>query len=455
MAGIGFEIRKILHKGTFLSMLEAYGLAGIIGSGPWVLSVIGVLIIGLTTQSLVDDRSLVVQFLVSITYLMAFSLILTGALQLMFTRFIADRLFEDQRDVILPNLMGAVWLTTGVSAIIAALVMIFLFDESPRYELLMLANFVVLCNLWMVVVFLSSMKVYLRIVGMFFVGYSIAVIGAIALARFGMPGLLCGILLGHSFLFFGFFFIIIREYPGSSFVRFDFLQYKNIFVSLALTGLFFNLAVWADKFVFWFTDATSQSIIGPLRASLIYDLPIFLAYLSIIPGMAVFLVRMEADFAEQYDRFYTAIRRGDTLAHIKQAKSQMIFAARQGIYEIFKVQGITVALLLLWGQEILSFVGISPLYARLFYVDVVAVSVQVLLLSILNVMFYLDCRKLSMFICLLFFVSNLLLTLLTLQLGASFYGYGYAASSIISCIVGLFLLSRKMDRLEYETFMLQ
>ena len=455
MAGIGFEIRKILERKTFVSIIEAYGLAGIISSGPWVLSVIGVLIIGLASQSLIEDQNLIVQYLVSVTYLMACSLILTGLLQLMFTRFIADRLYEDKDGIILPNLMGAIWLVTFVSSICGSLVLWLLFEENLRYELLMLANFVVLCNLWIVIIFLSSMKVYLKIVWMFFLGYAIAVLASVALSGFGIDGLLLGILLGHSFLFFSFFYTIIREYPGSSFLRFDFLRIDQIFISLAFTGLFFNLGVWTDKFIFWFTDNTSQHIIGPLRASVIYDIPIFLAYLSIIPGMAVFLVRMEADFAEQYDRFYNAVRNGDTLKHIKYQKSRMVYTVRQGIYEIFKVQGITVVLLLLWGREILELVGISPLYVRLFYIDVVAVSMQVLLLSILNVFFYLDCRRMALSLCTLFMVSNLLLTLLSLELGASFYGYGYAIAATLSSVVGLLLLSRKLDKLEYETFMLQ
>src|SRR6185437_4086343 len=109
--------------------------------------------------------------------------------------------------------------------------------------------------------------------------------------------------------------------------------------------------------------------------------PIFLAYLFILPGMAVFLVSMEADFAEQHERFYRAVREGDTLMHIEHRRDRMVYAARQGIYEIFKVQGLTVVLCLLWGRELLHVVGISPLYIHLFYIDVVAVSVQVLLMD--------------------------------------------------------------------------
>jgi len=34
------------------------------------------------------------------------------------------------------------------------------------------------------------------------------------LSEFGLEGLLTGLLLGHSLLFFSFFYTIIRQYPG-------------------------------------------------------------------------------------------------------------------------------------------------------------------------------------------------------------------------------------------------
>jgi uncharacterized membrane protein len=386
---------------------------------------------------------------------MASSLILTGLLQLMFTRFIADRLFEKKRHIIFANSMGALWLTIATSGILGVAMLVLFFEESLLYELLMLANFVVLCGLWIVVIFLSSMKAYRAIVGLFFVGYAIAVTGAMLLTRFGLPGLLSGILLGHSFLFFSFLFLIVREYPGERFIGFDFLKHNQIFLSLSVTGFCFNAAVWVDKFIFWFVPETSQSIIGPLRASIIYDLPIFLAYLSIIPGMAVFLVRMEADFAEQYDNFYRSVREGDTLQHIWYLKDRMIYTARQGIYEIFKIQGVTVMIVMLLAEDILRLIGISTLYLRLFYIDLIGVSVQVLLLAILNVMFYLDYRRLALGVCGLFLLANACLTYLSIQLGAAYYGYGFTVSVTLTVIVGLYLLSRKLERLEYETFMLQ
>lgn len=94
MAGIGFELRKLLKKDTLLSLIRAYTYAGVISSGPWVLSIIGILIAGLFSVSVVMPNFAVSQFQVTVTYLIATSLVFTGGLQLAFTRFCADRTFE-------------------------------------------------------------------------------------------------------------------------------------------------------------------------------------------------------------------------------------------------------------------------------------------------------------------------------------------------------------------------
>jgi uncharacterized membrane protein len=207
--------------------------------------------------------------------------------------------------------------------------------------------------------------------------------------------------------------------------------------------------------MFWFYPDTSQHIIGPLRASLIYDLPIFLAYLAIIPGMAVFLVRIETDFVEYYQKFYDAVREGGSLDHIETMRDNMLFTIRQGLFEIVKIQAIAVLVVFVLGDALLDWLGISHLYLPLLYVDVVAAGLQVVLLGILNVFFYLDKRHIVVFLCLLFLGTNIAFTALSLSLGAAYYGYGFAISLLITVLAGMQLLSRKLDLLEYETFMLQ
>lgn len=454
MAGIGFELRKILAEDSYTATLRAYLYAGLISSGPWVLSIISVMLIGIISLGEQVPMPHVRQFLLTVTYLMATSLIVTGGLQLFFTRFISDRLFEKRHSRILPNLLGMLMLVSIASALLALLLLGLLFDQPFSYRLLVLANFVVLCNLWLVLIFLSGMKAYRRILLVMLAGYALMVTSAYLLRFLEMDGLLLALLIGHSSLLFIFLYDILREYPAERLVAFDFLDRRQVFVSLLATGFCYNLGIWIDKFIFWYNPATSMAVIGPLRASIFYDLPIFLAYLSIIPGMAVFLVRIETDFAECYERLYAAIRDGETLQHIGQIKEQMTLSIRQGLLEICKVQGVTVVLLALLAPQLLEWLGISSYHLPLFYVDLIGVSIQLVFMALLNVFFYLDKRAIVLQLCVLFIVLNGLLTLFSQMLGPIFFGYGFTLSLLTCVLMGLQQLSRTLDDLEYETFML-
>ena len=456
MAGIGFELRKLLKRESYLGLFQAYAYAGIISSGPWVLSIIGVLVIGLMSLTAVTPNVLITQFQVSVTYLIVFSLILTGFLQPSFTRYVADRLFEKRDDVVLPNFHGAVFLTTAVSGVLGGSAVLWLFpQQGVIYRLLMAASFVVLSNIWIATIFLSGMKQYKSILNLFAVGYAVTVAAALAMRPFGLEGLLAGFFLGHCVLLFGMMGLTLRNYPAERFIAFDFLRPGRMYLSLVAVGFLYNFAVWADKLVFWFSPHTGQAVIGPLRASVIYDLPIFLAYLSIIPGMAVFLTRMETDFVEFYQKFYDAVRGGGSLEHIRDMRDEMVYTARQGVVEIIKIQAIAVLLTLALGPALLSSLDIPQLYLPLLSVDVIAAGLQVALLGLLNVLFYLDRRREILVLTLFFAVANVVLTLLSLEWGAATYGYGFALALLATVVGAMWVLDRRLEALEFDTFMLQ
>jgi len=286
------------------------------------------------------------------------------------------------------------------------------------------------------------------------VGYSLMVASAYVLSVLQMPGLLLALLIGHSTLLFVFLYDVLREYRAEHLIAFDFLDNRQVFVSLLATGFFYNLGIWIDKILFWFNPGTSNLVVGPLRASILYDMPIFLAYLAIIPGMAVFLVRIETDFAHWYERLFRAICDGETLQHIGQLKTEMTLSIRQGLLEICKVQGLTVVLLFLFAPRLLEWLGISSYYLPLFYIDVIGVSIQVVFMALLNVFFYLDKRTVVLELCVLFAVLNAMLTLFSMYLGPSFFGYGFTLSLLICVLLGLHRLTTALEDLEYDTFML-
>lgn len=453
MAGIGFELRKYLDDDSFTGTMKAYGFAGLISAGPWVLSILGVMLIGIVAVSQKVGGHEVKQFTTSVTWIMGASLTLTGLLQLVFTRFVADRLFEGKDNIVNPNLFGAILLTTVGSLAIGVVLALTLFAESFAYEMLMIANFVALSNVWIVVIFVAGLKRFKLILVAFGVGYTATVVLSSLLMSYGLTGLLTGLLIGHGILLFMMLAVILPEYPVVESVRFDFVERKNIFPVLIFIGFFYNLGIWADKLIFWLYPGTSEAIIGPLRSSVIYDLPIFLAYLSIIPGMAVFLLRIETDFAEAYDGFFNAVRGNATLQEIENLGNAMVVAVREGIFQIIRIQGITVLALYLMGPTIVQWLGISEKFVHLYYIDLIGVAAQVLMLAVLNVAFYLDKLRDALILTATLLFTNTVFTLITIKLGPVFYGYGFGLSMTLTAFVGMFLVSNELENIEFNTFM--
>jgi hypothetical protein len=143
--------------------------------------------------------------------------------------------------------------------------------------------------IWVATVFLTGLKHYRAILLIFLLGYGATMVLALFFRRYlGMEGLLLGFVIGHFLLLAGMVWLVYRNYHSNRFIAFDIWEKGAMYHSLMATGFMFNLGVWIDKLIFWYYPGTGQHVIGPLNASVIYDFPIFLSYLTVIPGMACF-----------------------------------------------------------------------------------------------------------------------------------------------------------------------
>lgn len=454
MAGIGFELQKLLKKGTYLNMVQSYGYASIISSGPWVISILAIIALGFIFSTQTIASTTVQHFQVCITYLIALSLITSSFTHHSYTRYVADRLFEKKIYKIIPNYNGVIFILIIISALIGlSLVQIFFNQQNFYYQLLIICTFIVLNLIWFTTNLLSGLRNYKVIFLVFFLGYSITILLDYYLRIYGINGLLIGFFIGQTILLLSMITILYYYYPSNRLLEFDFFARDKLYISLIFTSFFYNLGIWIDKFIFWYNPSTSEQIIGPLRASFMYDVPIFLAYLAIIPGMAVFLLRIETDFVKQYKIYYNAIRYGDTLNNIIQARYQLINAAKKSIYGIIRIQGLVIVIFLILNKKILSLLHISSYYIYLLNIDIVGVSLLLILLALLNILFYLDRRKTALLLSALFAILNFFFTLTSIHLGVFYFGYGFAMALLVTNIIGSFIVNYNFNHLEYETFM--
>ena len=454
MAGVGFSLKKLRDDDSYAGLIRLYGAAGIISSGPWLLSILTLLFIGLIGRKLVPHTEALQRFQVSVTWLFAASLLWTGPMQLMFTRFIADRDYLNETDETLPNLFGALALI-GAASFALAVPFVMQFDATWAFKWTLASAFVVLCQSWMAVIVLTGLRAHLHVFGCFALGYAVTFLGCMMLAQYGETGLLAGFVAGQTALLFSSLGVLLSKMPAKTAVSFRFLERRSLFFELGLVGFLYNAGVWIDKLIFWWSPGTGHRVFGPLFASEVYDLPIFLAYLTIVPGMAVFLVRVETDFAEAHHAYYAAVRNGAPLLRLETLCQEMTDSARRAVIDIVKVQSITLVVCATLGPWMLHVAGISELHLPLFYIDAAGVALQVIMLAVTSMFFYLDRRRAVSWLTFLLFVSNAVLTWLTQRMGPEFYGYGFALAMALTSLAGLLALSLTFQHLVRDTFMRQ
>ncbi len=457
MAGIGFELKKILNEDRLLSLTKVYGYSAILSSGPWVISILAIVLVGFINLVNLGETSDAFRFQVVVTYAIALasSLIITGVLQLPFTRYVADLIFKRREDEILPSYFGAIFLSwlLGIPVIIPFYMWVFE-DQSSLFLVGVISTFLVLCGVWISSILAASLKYYNNVVWAYFVSYALIVLFSY---YFGstIELLIFIFFFGNAILFVILMTLIIKSYNSTIFMKIDFFLAPNFYWTLGLAGLFYNLGAWVDKFIFWYHPATGHNVIGLLNASVVYDMPIFIAYLSILPGMAIFFYRLESDFAEKYELYYDAVRSGGTLGKINKYKNDMVIVIRHSIHEILVIQGILDILLFLTAPKVFEFLNIPQLYLGLLFILTIGAMLQIAFMSVLAILYYLDRKKKAMWLSISFFVTNTVLTLISIDMGPAMFGYGYTVSLLIVFIASLVVIRNEMDRLDYETFMLQ
>ncbi|MCA7082814.1 exopolysaccharide Pel transporter PelG [Cupriavidus sp. DB3] len=471
MVDLTFFLRGLRDRNRVGGTLQAYGFASVLACGAWVLAIAGVLLIGVLRLPTGLPGAQAVQFQVSAIHLIAVSLMLTGPLQLHLVRYAAGRLAEGRAEAVLPGVHAVGLVVTVLAGLLGLACALWAFpQQSAWYRALMLAGFVLMCHVWIAVTFLSGMKQYRAIACAFVAGYAVAALAALALRGFGLEGLLGAFVIGELVLLAGTAIPIHRGYlyhrhhrsdrsdrsdRNPCLLSFELFARRHLHPSLMAIGLLYPLGLWADKLQFWYHAGTGQRVIGPLHASAIYDVPVFLAWLAVVPAMAAFALRIEREFVAHYDAFADAVRGGGSLQRIEAARDAMVRAVRLGLYEVVKLLAIAALLLFALGRPLLALFGMADLYLPLLHVDVVGAGLYVVLLATLSVYFHLDRRREILLLGAAFVALNVGLTQMTLALGPAWYGYGFAFAALIVVAIALVLLDRRLERLEYETYMLQ
>lgn len=449
MAGIGFELRKILQKDSLSAIAQAHFLGGVIVLGPFLCSVVCLAALNLTSAPYATFATRQV-FAAAAVYVFGSSLIFTGPLQVVLTRYLADKVYRGESDSLIESLFPVLLVTIVILDLIA-LPMLALLDVSSISKLAILSLHSVIGCLWMVVVFVRAAHGHRALAIAFLIGSAAALFLALSLVQpLQLDGLLIGYTAGHAILLVLLIRQLLAEFGYPSRWDWAVLGYVKLFPKLLLIGLFQNLGIWIDKLVFWTSDlsiVTDRFVTAPK-----YDSSTFLAYLTALPAFVVFFIRVETDFHDRFHGYYDEIFfRGsyDAIAASARSLREGLISA---LFDILKVQGLVSLLAVFFAVEILQGIGLPVSQVGMLRFGIVGSFFMAFMLFAIVILLYLDRQSEVLQAVAVFFSTNLGLSLLTVHVGYQFYGLGFALASLLGLLTALFHLANQLYNLEYMTF---
>ncbi|MDH3592065.1 MAG: exopolysaccharide Pel transporter PelG, partial [Planctomycetota bacterium] len=450
MAGIGFELRAMIdERKGFVNKARAYLCAGLISSGPWMMTILTLTLLNMAGPYL-GGREGYDLFRALVTYAFAFSLILQGIGQMAVTRRIADLLYSKQYERILPAFLAALVVTGLVHAVLGMAFCIWAGFE-PGLSCLFCALFAIIGMTWISLVWLSVARQYDEVLRAYVYGTLVAMVGVLLLLiGKGTTGILAAYTAGQAFTLVMLVQTILRgmEAGGSR----DFTVWSSVieFPRLVLVGLFYNAAIWTDKMIFWFRDG-----LGPhpfVQYHPLYDTCSFLAYMTVVPALAVNLIRLETSFYERYRAYYGAILGGTPLGVIEDKRTRMFDNLRESVVRLLRVQGAITIAFILFAPFIIDFLELPPAAVKVFRLTCLGAFFHVMLLITVLMQLYFDLRTQAAATSFVFLVLNGGLAWWSVTTGVESYGIGYALASFLSLLLGYQLLHRNLERLDYMTF---
>ncbi|MBN2049192.1 MAG: exopolysaccharide Pel transporter PelG, partial [Spirochaetales bacterium] len=439
-----------------LTGLFKVSLAGaVIVAGPWLVSIIGIT----TIQRLFIGRmdELPGAFMAVVIYSYAFSLLIGGGFHYIFTRIISDYLYVKDENAAFCYLLKALIPAALISLVLGIPAVLTL--SPPLSHLWVfragaLLLFLAVNLLWLIMLFISVLTWYLRILLSYIIGMA-AALGLIYLlaGTYGTGGAVLGFALGHLVICLILLFLCFQSFTPEyrETMKGAFRKYFKKYMFLFFTGSLYYLSIWVDKMVNWIFHGTP--VAGTFLAVYEpYDITVYFANLSMVPGLIYFVISTETDFYILLRKFLLSLGKG-RFTDIQRRKYRLISRANRGIREQCIFQGlITTGLILAAPRLQIALLG-GIVSLSVMGITLAAVFFHLTCLTLVNFLFYLEMYRRAFYATLTFAVVNTVVSLLSsLSSVTTLAGLGYLAGGIAGSAVAFIAFRasiRKMDRLVF------
>ena len=449
MAGIGFELQKVIDENeNYFPKISLALKSMIVTSGPWIISICTLLLIKFFLTQIIS-KELYDTFISIIIYSFIFSLIISSPLINMVTRYISDKLYLNEEEKIFPTFLGSLILTGAIS-FSSSYIFIGIATNLTEYAIGISYLFTALSILWLIMIFVSSLKDYDFVTYSFLFGMAISFILLYFVWNSDLEELIRSFTLGVLFTISLLTARLLIEFPTNKFIDFQFLTIKKYYI-LFFSNLFLYLALWIDKFLYWFS-AKGEEVIQGFYFFPDYDFIVFLAYLTLIPTTAYFTVYIETVFYQNQKKYFNAIENKERLSNIKLYEDRLKKTFFIGLIKIAVFQFFMAILFILLVQVLLEVNDINVETIPLLRITIFAVSLQMIINVLVIFLYYFDFQKEVLFISILFLLSNFTISYFMIDLPYEYVGYSYFFSTLLTLVVALLIVLHKIEKINFYTF---
>ncbi|MGI6007320.1 MAG: exopolysaccharide Pel transporter PelG [Ruminococcus sp.] len=453
MAGIGFSLKRLFSKKGVFHLCRAYGYAGVICAGPMILGVI--LLVGMSLAARLagmnaHDRELLNCM---ITYSLLVSLTVTSWFNMAVTRYISDMLYEEKPEKIMPSFYGSCSIMLVAGGVLYG---IFLWFSGVSFleQILCLWFALILIVVWMEMVYLTALKDFQGIVLAFAVSLMLGFFLALVFVVVGwvsVESLLLCVIIAYGTMMVWYYKLLLDYFPDSEGSRYAFLRWFDKYHSLALSGGFLNIGLFAHLVIMYFGPLRVQ-VEGLFYGAPSHDVPALFAFFSILITTINFVTSVEVRFYPAYRNYYSLFNDKGAIRDIEQAEEEMLGILEQELTFSGHKQLISTILFLVFGSIILqqASLGFNDLSIGIFRILCVGYGLYAMSNSMMLILLYFEDYGGALAGTLAFASVSVAVTVLQNLFGAvEYFGLGFLLGGAVFYLIVWLRLEWYTKRLPY------
>ena len=453
MAGIGFELKRLFRRKGLFATMRAYGYAGIVCTGPMLLGVllqVGILVLcGLWGVGRANQDLLVCM----VTYTLLASLTLTSFFSMPVTRFLADMLFAEREEEVLPSFWGSNAIMLVAGTVLYGVFLLFS-GATLLQGLLCLWLFNIMIVNWNGMSYLTAIKDYRGILCSFAAAIGVACLFALVALALGLPpveGLLASIALGYGVMLAWDVVLLYRYFPQSDRSPWFFSQWLDQFMPLALTGLFTNLGLFSHLVIIW-AGPIGVQVKGLFYGAPYHDVPALIAFLTILVTTVNFVVSVEVNFYPRYRDYYSLFNDGGVVGDIKAAEEEMLAVLNRELYYTALKQLFATAAVISLENTLLELLplGFNDLMHGYFRTLCVGYGLYAIGNTVMLILLYFTDYLGAVLASGVFAAAAAVGTVISLFFDQAFYGFGFLAGAAVFFLLALLRLDYYTSSLPYR-----